>query len=281
MEKKYTVTYKVAPQGAKYVYQADKNEHKAGDVHSSTGGHMWYVLSDGNGNEQSYGFESRYDQMRGPGRITPLDNAAYQQTSYETTIPLTEVQYNMLSDFSQNPQSGKFGFKFDDTRYNLFTNSCVDFVFSSLKVIGYNDKGFEGNLFPNNNVHVLRNMLYGEKAKIIRANLFINGYFEEKNGHSPSTNLINIDINSSPQPQKHIQGENKAQQDVANGYIQNSATHKIFTLAGILNKTDFASTQMASLATGGIRPGEMQLDPNVRPNAYLSQFYLDLTLNGN
>ncbi|WP_414534885.1 S8 family serine peptidase [Pseudomonas sp. CAM1A] len=30
---------------------------------------------------------------------------------------------------------------------------------------------------------------------------------------------------------------------------------------------------MASLASGGIRPGEMQLDPNARPNTYLSQFY--------
>ncbi|MFJ2364570.1 S8 family serine peptidase [Pseudomonas sp. NPDC087697] len=30
---------------------------------------------------------------------------------------------------------------------------------------------------------------------------------------------------------------------------------------------------MASLASGGVRPGEMQLDPNARPNTYLSSFY--------
>ncbi|WDH20840.1 S8 family serine peptidase [Pseudomonas chlororaphis] len=30
---------------------------------------------------------------------------------------------------------------------------------------------------------------------------------------------------------------------------------------------------MSSLASGGIRPGEMQLDPNARPNTYLSNFY--------
>ncbi|WP_258377049.1 S8 family serine peptidase [Pseudomonas soli] len=41
----------------------------------------------------------------------------------------------------------------------------------------------------------------------------------------------------------------------------------------MLSKTDFTSTQMASLASGGIRPGEVQLDPNARPNTYLSQFY--------
>ncbi len=285
MGKKYTVTYKVAPQGAQYVYQADKNEHEAGDVHSSTGGHMWYVLSDGNGNEKSFGFESQFDQAFGPGRITPFDNVAYQQTSYETTIELTEDQYNKLEDFSKDPRSGEFGF--NDKRYNLFTNSCVDFVFSSLKVIGYNHRDFEGNLFPNNNVAPLRRLLHVNGAQIIRDNLTRHGeYYEEKGGmqclwltsedmrtHPLGTNLINIDINSSPQPQKYIQGENKAQQDVANGYIQNSATHKISALGDMLNKTDFTSTQMAGLATGGIRPGEMQFDPNVKPNSYLSEFY--------
>ncbi|QAY88987.1 hypothetical protein [Pseudomonas sp. ACM7] len=87
--------------------------------------------------------------------------------------------------------------------------------------------------------------------------------------------LVQIDINANPQPQPQtqIQGESKAQQDVANGFIQNAATHNIFALGGILNKTDFTSTQMASLASGGIRPGEMQLDLNARPNTYLSNFY--------
>ncbi|HGJ5874651.1 MULTISPECIES: hypothetical protein [Arsenophonus] len=42
MDKKYTV--KVAPMGAKYIYQADKNGYKAGEILSSSGGHMWYVM---------------------------------------------------------------------------------------------------------------------------------------------------------------------------------------------------------------------------------------------
>ncbi|WP_248764375.1 MULTISPECIES: S8 family serine peptidase [unclassified Pseudomonas] len=88
-------------------------------------------------------------------------------------------------------------------------------------------------------------------------------------------NLINIDINPNPKPQTQVQTENKARQDVANGFVENAATHSVFSLGGILSKTDFASTQMGSLASGGIRPGEMQLDPNARPNTYLSQFYLD------
>lgn len=288
MEKKYTVTYKIAPMGAKYVYQADKGDHKAGDVHSSSGGHMWYVINDVNGNEKSYGFESVHDKPWGEGRVTRFDNAAYQQTSHEVTVALTEVQYNKLVEFSENPK--KIG-GFRDKEYSLHSNSCVDFVFFSLTSIGYNTHGMQGNQFPVNNIIPLSNMLKYNGAEIIRNNLVRDGKYyeyheardviktlyltpdESKRVPIPSTNLINIDIKSSPQPQKHIQGENKAQQDVANGYIQNAATHKISALGDILNKTDFTSTQMAGLATGGIRPGEMQLDPNVRPNTYLSEFY--------
>ncbi|WFQ80087.1 S8 family serine peptidase [Xenorhabdus sp. SF857] len=292
MEKKYTVTYKVAPMGAKYVYQADKGDHKAGDVHKSSGGHMWYVINDGNGNEASYGFESQHDQPWGEGRVTRYDNVAYQETTYEVTITLTEAQYNKLSDFSQDPKLGGF----NSNVYALDFNSCVDFVFTSLNSIGYSKKGFfgrdfQGNMFPNANPAVLREILNSHGAQIIRDDLIRNGDHYEKRVipwftpewlkpvgkegtiPNPPKSLINIDINSSPQPQKHIQGENQARHDVANGYIQNAATHKISVIGDILNKTDFTSTQMAGLATGGIRPGEMQLDPNVRPNTYLSEFY--------
>lgn len=89
--------------------------------------------------------------------------------------------------------------------------------------------------------------------------------------------LIDINITPSPQPQQNIQGENQARQDVTNGFVTNSATHSISFNDDSLNKTDFTSVQMAGLTTGGIRPGEIQLDPNARPNDYLSQFYLDRT----
>lgn len=283
MEKKYSVTYKVARAGAEYEYQQDKGDHKAGDTHSSSGGHMWYSLSDGAGYKQSYGFESVHDQMRGEGQVGSFDDAGYKQTAYEVSVVLTEDQFNKLKNFSQDPASGGF----DNTRYRLLTNSCVDFVYASLKSIGYNGKGFEGALFPADNINPVNNLLHTYGAQIIRDDLTRHGeYYEAKDGQQclwlgagdvyavPQTsNLINIDINPSPQPQQHIQGESKAQQDVANGFIQNAATHNIFALGGILNKTDFTSTQMASLASGGIRPGEMQLDPNARPNTYLSSFY--------
>ncbi|MCW2479667.1 S8 family serine peptidase [Candidatus Symbiopectobacterium sp. NZEC135] len=283
MEKKYTVTYKVSPKDTPYVYQADKNGHKAGEIDQSRGGHMWYVLSDGSGEEKSVGFESMYNEMRGEGKLTTFDNAAYQNTSYEVTVALTKENYDKLLDFSKDPNTAGF----DATRYRVLTNSCVDFVFTSLKAIGYNKRDFEGNLFPNNNVAALHNLLYNNGAQIIRDDLTRHGEYYQQRGLdaclwlsdkerlSPTTgnSLIGIDIKPSPQPQQHIEGENKATQDVINGYIDHSATHHIFASGGMLNKTDFISTQMSSLATGGIRPGATQRDPNARPNTYLSRFY--------
>lgn len=289
MDKKYTVTYKVAPMGAKYIHQADKGKHKVGDVDSSFGGHMWYVLSDGKGEEKSYGFESSLGEPFGEGKLTNNDNVAYQQTSYEVTVALTEAQYNKLKNFSETPASGGF----DDTKYSVHSNSCVDFVYYSLNSIGYNGQRFEGNLFPNHNPEALKSLLISKGAPIIRDDLIRNGDKYEKRIPaislntppwlmpirnkgplpSPPKSLINININPAPKPQQQIQGENQAQRDVANGYIHNSPTHQISADGNILSKTDFTSIQMASLATGGIRPGAIQLDTNVRPERYLSEFY--------
>jgi subtilisin-like proprotein convertase family protein/Ca2+-binding RTX toxin-like protein len=90
---------------------------------------------------------------------------------------------------------------------------------------------------------------------------------------NPPASLLNIEINPDPQASRQVQLEDQRTLDAANGFIQNSATYNIYALGEILNKTDFTSTQMASLASGGVRPGEVQLDPNARPNTYLSQFY--------
>lgn len=293
MENKYTVTYKVAPIGSSYVYKYSDEKHNAGDKVTSISGHMWYVLSDGSGNEKSYGFESKNGYPFDNGHLTDADDYAYQTTSTEITIALTEQQYNNLVDFSADPNSVGF----NTNNYNVLTNSCVDFVYNSLKVIGYSENGNEGRLTPAGNVKALHNILYFNGAQIIRDNLMRNGDCyeqkdldgcvwlspQEKTSSLEVNNLIKIDINPTPQAQQHIQGENQAQQDVANGYLINAATHKVFAFEDLLNKTDFTSTQMASLASGGIRPGEVQLDLNARPNSWLSEFYRtpDETSDGN
>ncbi|WP_431822786.1 S8 family serine peptidase [Burkholderia sp. F1] len=100
---------------------------------------------------------------------------------------------------------------------------------------------------------------------------------------APKQNLINIEINTKPKARSGSQAEGKAAQDVRNGFVQNSATSNVSFSDDTLNGTDFTSAQMGSLASGGVRPGEFQLDLNAKPGAYLGQFYVDpiSTLNPN
>lgn len=281
--KTFTVTFKVAEAGAPYEHQEDKGGNKAGDVTSSTGGHMWYSISDGVNPPESYGFSSRYGEPFGEGRVSTNDDLAYRVTAYETTVQLTEDQYNNLKNFSTHPELQNF----DAARYRVFTNSCVDFTFKALETIGYKITDFEGNLLPQRNIEPLKELLYSRGATIVRDTVTRNGdYYQAKDGQvcmwlnpndirtpPASYSPVNLDVTSAPAPQQKIQGESQAQLDVSNGYIKRSPTDTVYALGGILNETDFTSSQMAGLATGGVRPGEVQIDPNARPNSYLSSFY--------
>lgn len=92
-----------------------------------------------------------------------------------------------------------------------------------------------------------------------------------------STEMCNIDITINPTPQtvQRIADEDQARRDVTNGYLVNKPTHSFSFTDGSLDNTDFTSVQMGSMASGGIRPGEVQLDPNIQPSRYLSDYYLE------
>ncbi|MGE8162801.1 putative Ig domain-containing protein [Paraburkholderia sp. NPDC080076] len=85
------------------------------------------------------------------------------------------------------------------------------------------------------------------------------------NSQSPT-----ITINPNPQPQTQTQGENTATNNTNSGYITNSPTSSIAFNNGTLNKTDFISVTEAGLASGGVRPGEVQANPNTAANQILA-----------
>ena len=86
---------------------------------------------------------------------------------------------------------------------------------------------------------------------------------------------IDITINPTPQTAMRVVDEDQARRDVSNGYLVNKPTHSFSFSDSTLNNTDFTSVQMGGIASGGIRPGEVQLDPNVQPGRYLSEYYLE------
>jgi len=85
-----------------------------------------------------------------------------------------------------------------------------------------------------------------------------------------NTNSPTITINPNPQPQIQTAGENTAINNTNLGYVTNSATSSVSFNNGTLNKTDFVSVTEASLASGGVRPGAMQVDPNTMANKTLA-----------
>lgn len=84
---------------------------------------------------------------------------------------------------------------------------------------------------------------------------------------------LEIDITPTTESRRDLQGQDDIRNDVSAGYVTRRLTHSIAFTDKTLENTDFTSAQLGSLATGGIRPGELQRDPNVRPNQHLAQFY--------
>ncbi len=104
----------------------------------------------------------------------------------------------------------------------------------------------------------------------------IDASIERWNSSVPSSaETLKIEITPTTESRRDLQGQDDIRNDVSEGYVDRHLTHSIAFTDKTLENTDFTSAQMGSLATGGIRPGELQRDPNVRPNQHLSQFYRD------
>lgn len=101
----------------------------------------------------------------------------------------------------------------------------------------------------------------------------INHLIEE--GAPAQESSIKIEITPTTESRRDIHGPDDLRSDVSNGFVERHLTHSIAFTDSTLENTDFLSAQLGGMATGGIRPGELQLDPNVRPNQHLAQFYRD------
>ncbi len=79
----------------------------------------------------------------------------------------------------------------------------------------------------------------------------------------------NINVVTDPQAKQKSNSETEAIRTIQSGYSHKTPTSSIMFSNGELDSTKFTDTQRASLATGHIRPGNLQLDPNLRPPEYL------------
>ncbi|WP_219623474.1 S8 family serine peptidase [Herbaspirillum seropedicae] len=80
-----------------------------------------------------------------------------------------------------------------------------------------------------------------------------------------------ISVTPNPIARTEIETDTSAAQSVSNGYAERTATASVRFAGNTLESQDFTQSQKASLATGGVRPGAIQRDPNARPNTWLEQ----------
>jgi len=135
--------------------------------HESYAGHLWYDVSDASGNVLfEAGFAGTTGLPRADGIVVSNDAEAYAGEPYFTArMKINSDQAAALQQIAKDPSI----MGFDAKKYNAGTNSCVDFVWNSLRAVGIRqtlslDKNFEGALVPANNIDYLNKM---EKLKII------------------------------------------------------------------------------------------------------------------
>ena len=146
---------------------------------TSSFGHMWYELNDGNGGQtESYGFapDNNYyawpfpDNFNfegipvAPGRVYDTDSDNYKSLDYSQTLEISQDQYEAMRNFANNPT--EFGF---NNFYDGLENSCVDFTWKALELGGLNPNEFQGDLLPSNNIDDVRKLVDISPLEIGRA----------------------------------------------------------------------------------------------------------------
>ena len=129
----YTLTIRSAPAGTQ----------KRGGTFSGPG-HMWYELRGPGQKVISRGWSSTADN-NAHKNLNLHDNENYiGHPITSITIEISKEQYDRLATFGDRAERGEIkGF---DPKYNIFTNSCIDFVARGLVDIGFASTDFEGGV---------------------------------------------------------------------------------------------------------------------------------------
>jgi subtilisin-like proprotein convertase family protein/Ca2+-binding RTX toxin-like protein len=90
--------------------------------------------------------------------------------------------------------------------------------------------------------------------------------FDVDNSRAPR-----ILVNPYPEHYRSVAAEGSERERIAAGYIDEAAAYSVQYELGFLFDTRFTATQQASMASGGVRPGAWQYDPNPRPNDFLEK----------
>jgi Ca2+-binding RTX toxin-like protein len=125
---------------------------QSGQIHPSSEGHVWYEVIKPDGTTMVQAGFAPVDQKTTVasvlGEVKSTDGSAYAGDSYFTaTYNITAAQAETLGKYADSPT--QYGFSLT---YWAGSNSCVDYVWKGLNVIGMNPSDYEGALLPIDNV---------------------------------------------------------------------------------------------------------------------------------
>ena len=144
------------------VHIADAGNALSGGGSSSVG-HMWFTLTDAQGNEASYGFAPRDSgDPWGVGKIHTDDDKNYIDPPTNMTVEITEQQYADIERFAVNAMRDSNAGIGRWEEYNGLSNSCIDFTWQALNMGHLTDtpeSGWQGAIWPTWNKFALEQML--------------------------------------------------------------------------------------------------------------------------
>jgi hypothetical protein len=134
----------------------------------SLSGHMWWELHDSDGKVTPYGFapDPKHQGFPiAPGYVYPDDNIKYDfnpaKGDYQREFEISDSQVKTLKEFGSNSFEGKF--KFSST-YNVASNSCINFTYKALDMIGFAPKGYDGDVWPTFNIDNIKALPSSNKS---------------------------------------------------------------------------------------------------------------------
>ena len=168
-----------------------------------------------------YGNEiERFDAGYTPKGIVNDDDEAYlgDPACQSSALKITKSSYDKLKDFANKENGFATTEKFGNTDYEVFTNSCVDYVWKALNIAGYNEYDFEGKLVPMSNCKALQTIQNktDNVAPLIFNNINLMQYsfynnmplyflfdFNVNNANKSTQDSNNLDNLSQPSPNPH------------------------------------------------------------------------------
>ncbi|TLU81939.1 MAG: calcium-binding protein [Chlorobium sp.] len=244
----------------------------------SVTGHMWYQLTDDNGNMNSYGFGPQGEPKAwGPGEVNRTDSSNYLDRPYTRTVWISQARYDAMKAFGEATANAapdswvavkdiNGNYQSFQLHYNGFFNSCIDYTWKAMEVgglnpgNGINPGGYQGTLVPQFNSERVDDSLNTYEYKLsqgIDQSSTYDGnsgqgtvYWDPESGYCAPEIVVLAQAELS---EKVLDTEYSIRQDFVNGLIDSNTYWNL--------TTSISSWWLSDISTSSYSWQNLTLDP--------------------